>query len=65
MKKSSTPPTRRSRFTSIRLTPQEREQLDELAALNERTLAGEVRIALRKHIEQERAAATNGAEAAA
>ena len=58
VEKSSAEPKRRTRFTSIRLTDDERRALDALAERNERTLAGEVRVAIRRHIE-----ATNGAAA--
>jgi predicted transcriptional regulator len=51
---------RKTEFFSIRLEPAMRAQLVELARQNERTLAGEIRSALRRYLEQ-----TESAEAAA
>lgn len=57
-KSSDAPRGRRNRFTSIRLTEVERAALDRLAEANERTLAGEVRVAIRKHIESSNGSAS-------
>jgi predicted DNA-binding protein len=42
---------RKTDFLSIRLEPDLREQLERRARENERTLAGEVRVAVRRYLE--------------
>lgn len=39
-------------FLNLRIDPEVKEQLERLALKNERTLAGEVRLALRRHLKE-------------
>jgi hypothetical protein len=45
------PSSTKDEFLTLRLPRKLYEQVKELAVRNERTLAGEVRLALRKHVE--------------
>lgn len=48
---------RKSAFLSIRLEPSVRAELERVAAANDRTLAGEIRVAVRRHLDEAREAA--------
>lgn len=48
----ATKPERKETFISLRIEPSLLKRLNQLARRNERTLAGEIRLALRQHLDE-------------